>query len=171
LRGWGYNAYALKESDEVGTKLTSLNVSCQDFVSESEKTATAYWISLDESSEKFLKNCGLKKIAGENPSLFFLDSKNISLVDGAQLLEFNNTKIKLRARAENVLVKVSWFPRWSAIDSTTGQKLSIQDAKPGMLLKVEPGTIVELDYGLTETDWSGIIISVVFVLLFLLALF
>ncbi len=168
LRGWGYNAYALKESNEISGQLVSMNVSCGEFVSGSEKTATAYWIALNEIGENFLKNCGLKKIAGNLPALYLLDSNKTALVDGAELLEFENTLIKFKAAQKIVLVKTNWFPRWHAVSN--GKELAIGNAKPGMLVSAQPGSIVEMHYEKSGIDFAGIIISLVVLVFFVLAL-
>lgn len=169
LRGWGYNAYALKESNEIGAKLTGMNISCSEFVAGSEKTATAYWIALNETGQEFLENCGLrKKIGGKIPSLYLLDSNNIGLVDGAELLDFENTFLKFRTTKQNVLVKVSWFPRWHAYSG--GKELPIENANPGMIVHAQPGSIVELRYEKAGIDFAGIIISIIALILFVLAL-
>ncbi len=168
LRGWGYNAYSLKESDALAKKLTSMNISCEEFVAGSELTATPYWIAMNETGEKFLKNCGLKKLAGKLPALYFLESNKATLVDGAELLELENTRIRFKATQKTVLVKANFFPRWHAFSG--GKEIPIEDAHPGMLIETQPDSVVELQYGFAQIDLIGIIVSIAAILLFVLAL-
>jgi len=165
LNGWGYNAYTLKESDEIGEKMISMKLSCEEFTKGIEKTATNYWIVLDEKAEEYLKKCMLKQkgMTKKFPKLYFYE-KNSPLIENGKLVEFSNEKVLIESYGGNVLVKQSFFPRWKAYQN--GKELEIEDKKPGIkILSTEKG-FVELRYEKTFADWAGIIISLVSIIIF-----
>ena len=169
LNGWGYNAYTLKESNKIGTEMISMELNCKEFITDINNTATNYWIVLDEEGESYLKECGLKRITKKTdfPKLYYFE-KTASLVENGNLIEFSNEKIVIESFGGIVLLKQSFFPKWNAYQN--GKKLELIDKKPGIeILNTEQG-LIELRYEKTIVEWTGIIISLIsiIVLLFLL---
>lgn len=166
LNGWGYNAYTLIESEEIGTKMISMNLSCEEFTQRIEKTAANYWIVLDEKGEKYLTDCGLKEKTqkANYPKLYFYE-KNSSLVENGKLIEFSDKKVVIDSFGGNVLLKQSFFPRWTAYQNE--KKLELINKNPGIeILNSEKG-LIELKYENTLIDWTGIIISLISLIVFL----
>ncbi|PIN98591.1 MAG: hypothetical protein COT90_03540 [Candidatus Diapherotrites archaeon CG10_big_fil_rev_8_21_14_0_10_31_34] len=165
LNGWGYNAYTIKYSDEIGTKMISMKLSCKEFTEGIEKTATNYWIATEEKGENYLKECGLKEKnkSNEFPKLYYYENFS-SLVENGKLIEFSNEKTIIDSFEGNVLLKQSFFPGWNAYQN--GVKLEIRDKKPGIeILDSEKG-LIELKYEKHLFDWIGIIISLISILVF-----
>ncbi len=167
LNGWGYNAYTLSESDEIGTKMISMDLSCKEFNQGIEKTAANYWIALNEKGEEYLTDCGLKEKTEKTgfPKLFFYE-KNSSLVENGELIEFSNKKVVIESFGGNVLLKQSFFPRWTAYQN--GKELELINKNPGIEILNSKKGLIELKYENTLIDFIGIIISLISLTLFLI---
>lgn len=169
LNGWGHNAYTLKHSDETGTKMISMELSCEEFIKGINQTATNYWIATEEKGEEYLKQCGLKEktTTTDFPKLYYYETFS-PLVENGKLIKFSNEKVEIESFGGNVLLKQSFFPRWNAYQD--GKKLEIKDKKPGIeILNTEKG-LIELKYEKHLFDWIGIIISFISITVFLFLL-
>ncbi|MFH1663418.1 MAG: hypothetical protein ABH986_01165 [archaeon] len=169
LNGWGYNGYTLKESNEIGSKMVSMNLSCEKFIEGIKKTATNYWIVMDENGEKYVKKCGLKEKSEkkEFPKLYYYE-KFSPLVENGKLIEFSEKKVVIDSFGGNVLLKQSFFPRWNAYQN--GKKLQVLNAKPGIEIIETKKGLIELKYENSFQDWIGIIITIISVSAFILVL-
>jgi hypothetical protein len=167
LNGWGYNAYTLKESNSIGTKMASMQLPCKEFIEGIKKTATNYWIVTNREGENYVKKCRLKektKLKEGFPKLYYFEEYS-PLVENGKLIEFSNKKVVIESFGGNVLLKQSFFPGWNAYQH--GKKLKTANKKPGIeILNTKEG-IIKLKREKTLVEWIGTIISIASIAIFL----
>ena len=158
----------LRSTDKQVTLLVSnfdnFSRDCKEFNELAEKTAINYWIANSDEAKSYLTNCGMKNLNNELPILFKSHSE-INLVENGSLVSMENTKIVINALPPSTLLKINYFPRWFAYAQE--KELPIENANPGMRIKVEKPTTVELHYSSSAVDWFSIFVSLFSAAIFL----
>ncbi|MFH0714455.1 MAG: hypothetical protein V1847_00945 [Candidatus Diapherotrites archaeon] len=168
LNGWGYNAYAPAENIELERSMTSMQLPCTEFLQDANKTFTRYWIALSPEAFSYLQKCGLTARQQSSPVIFTTDEK-ISFVENGKLLEKTGERILFEANPPYSIVKENWFPRWKAFAG--GKELKVEDAHPGMLVRVSETMLVTLEYEWTSLEWVAFLLQIAGMILLVTVLF
>jgi len=162
--GWGYNIVALSNSNEKIIRLAqSIKESCELFNKSSREFGISKWIALSREAFRDLAGCGWKESRDRAPALFSMSGNEATaIIENGELAEYANTRLIVNAKPPGTLLKINYFPRWSAYSGTQKTGIVAEAKNNFVFIPVLEEKTVQLKYENTAIDAISLLASMVF---------